>query len=206
MRQGSGFSGIRTLGGSGSGGHRLVVRFPEPSTRTRIALAATVSLLFAACAPPGPRPAYNRDQGEWVATQPPGYSWNTPSDMGRPRGDASDLRRVAEGYLGVKYRWGGRDKGGMDCSGFVTRVFEEAHQMQLPRNSAAMARYGKKVDKDDLQPGDLVFFKRVRIDHVGIYMGDGYFIHSQSGIGVTYTKLESPYFSTHYAGAKRVLN
>jgi cell wall-associated NlpC family hydrolase len=78
--------------------------------------------------------------------------------------------------------------------------------MQLPRSSAAMARYGKKIDKDDLKPGDLVFFKRVRIDHVGIYMGDGYFIHSQSGIGVTYTKLESAYFSTHYAGAKRVVN
>ena len=88
----------------------------------------------------------------------------------------------------------------------VQRVFDEVHGMQLPRNSAAMARYGKKVDKDDLRPGDLVFFKRVRIDHVGIYMGDGFFIHSQSGIGVTYTKLDAPYFSTHYAGAKRVVN
>lgn len=162
--------------------------------------------ILIACAPPGPRPAYSRERGTWSDAQPPGYSWTAPDELGRPSGDASDLRRVAETYLGVRYRWGGADRNGMDCSGFVQRVFDEAQSMQLPRNSAAMARYGKKVDKEDLKPGDLVFFKRVRIDHVGIYMGDGYFIHSQSGIGVTYTKLESPYFSEHYAGAKRVLN
>lgn len=163
-------------------------------------------VMMAACAPPGPRPAYSRSEGTWSDARPPGYSWTRPADLGRPRGDESDLRRVAESYLGVKYKWAGGDRSGMDCSGFVQRVFDEAHDMQLPRNSAAMARYGKKIDKDELKPGDLVFFKRVRIDHVGIYMGDGYFIHSQSGIGVTYTKLESPYFSTHYAGAKRVIN
>jgi cell wall-associated NlpC family hydrolase len=162
--------------------------------------------LVAACAPPGPRPAYSRDAGTWSSPQPPGYSWTSPEDLGRPSGDASDLRRVAESYLGVRYRWGGADRKGMDCSGFVQRVFDETYKMQLPRNSAAMARYGKSIDREDLQPGDLVFFKRVRIDHVGIYMGDGYFIHSQSGIGVTYTKLDAPYFSTHYAGARRVLN
>ena len=138
--------------------------------------------------------------------QASGYSRTAPADLGRPRGDASDLRRVAESYLGVRYRWGGNDRNGMDCSGFVQRVFDEAHRLQLPRNSAAMARYGKKVDRDDLEPGDLVFFKRVRIDHVGIYMGDGYFIHSQSSVGVTYTRLDAAYFSKHYAGAKRVLN
>jgi cell wall-associated NlpC family hydrolase len=78
--------------------------------------------------------------------------------------------------------------------------------MRLPRSSAAMARYGKDVDREDLQPGDLVFFKTLRINHVGIYMGDGYFIHSQSGIGVTYTRLDAPYFASHYAEAKRVVN
>jgi hypothetical protein len=163
-------------------------------------------LLVASCAPPGPRPAYSREQGGWVESQPQGYSWTTPDDLGRPRGSESTLRKVAESYLGVPYRWGGSDRKGMDCSGFVQRVFDEAHQMQLPRNSAAMARYGKPVSRGDLKPGDLVFFKRVRIDHVGIYMGDGYFIHSQSGIGVTYTRLDAPYFSTHYAEAKRVAN
>ena len=179
---------------------------PKPSSQTLLICVSALALALTACAPPGPRPAYSRDQGGWVEPQAPGYSWTTPSELGRPRGSETELRRVAESYLGVRYRWGGSDRKGMDCSGFVQRVFDEAYQMQLPRNSAAMARYGKSVSRDDLKPGDLVFFKRVRIDHVGIYMGDGYFIHSQSGIGVTYTKLEAPYFATHYAEAKRVVN
>jgi cell wall-associated NlpC family hydrolase len=122
--------------------------------------AIIAAMMAAACAPPGPRPHYSRDQGTWIDAQPPGYSWTTPSELGRPRGSETELRRVAESYLGVRYRWGGHDRDGMDCSGFVQRVFDEAHGMQLPRNSAAMARYGKKVDREDLQPGDLVFFKR----------------------------------------------
>lgn len=182
----------------------------QARSRRASALQAAVALCcvvaLAACAPPGPRPAYSRAEGTWKEPRPSGYSWTTPAELGRPRGDESALRRVAESYLGVRYKWAGSDRGGMDCSGFVQRVFDEVHGMQLPRNSAAMARYGKSIDKSALKPGDLVFFKRVRIDHVGIYMGEGYFIHSQSGIGVTYTKLESPYFSTHYAGAKRVVN
>jgi cell wall-associated NlpC family hydrolase len=182
------------------------IRWAMHASPLRIFIALCGCLLLAACAPPGPRPAYSREEGTWSAPQPPGYSWTTPEDLGRPAGDDSELRRVAETYLGVRYRWGGADRNGMDCSGFVQRVFDEAQGMQLPRSSAAMARYGKKVDKDELRPGDLVFFKRVRIDHVGIYMGDGYFIHSQSGLGVTYTRLDAHYFSSHYAGAKRILN
>jgi cell wall-associated NlpC family hydrolase len=189
------------------GAVRIVGAIHELPLRAAIIVGSTIAVvMMAACAPPGPRPAYSRDQGTWSAAQAPGYSWTSPSDLGRPGGDASELRRIAESYLGVKYRWAGTDRNGMDCSGFVQRVFEEAHQMQLPRSSAAMARYGKQVDRDELEPGDLVFFKRERIDHVGIYMGDGYFIHSQSGIGVTYTKLDGPYFSDHYAGAKRIVN
>ena len=162
--------------------------------------------LFTACAPPGPRPAYSRESGTWVSFQTDDYSWTSPGEAGRPSASESELRMVAESYLKTPYRYGGKTRKGMDCSGFVQQVFEETYKLRLPRNSAAMARYGKDIDKEDLQPGDLVFFKTIRISHVGIYMGDGYFIHSQSGIGVTYTKLESPYFSSHYAEAKRVIN
>ena len=183
-------------------GRRLVRAGGGIAVLTLIAALAVVT----ACAPPGPRPAYSRTEGTWSTARIPGYSQTSPTELGRPRGNESTLRRVAESYLGVKYKWAGDDRDGMDCSGFVQRVFDEAYGLQLPRNSAAMARYGKNIDKNKLQPGDLVFFKRVRIDHVGIYMGEGYFIHSQSRIGVTYTKLESAYFSTHYAGAKRVVN
>ena len=170
-----------------------------------VALASLLAL--AACAPPGPRPAYSRESGTWVSFQNDDYSEDkAPAELHRPRGSETDLRRVAESYLKVPYRYGGKSRKGMDCSGFVQQVFEEAFKVRLPRSSAAMARYGKEIDKSELQPGDLVFFKRIRIDHVGIYMGDGYFIHSQSGLGVTYTKLDAYYFSSHYAEAKRVIN
>ena len=172
-----------------------------------VIVASAIPFLLAACAPPGPRPAYSRESGTWVSFQTDDYSWTSPAETGRPgSGAAPELRTIAESYLRTPYRYGGKSRKGMDCSGFVQQVFEEAYKMRLPRSSAAMARYGKDVDKEDLQPGDLVFFKTFRISHVGIYMGDGYFIHSQSGIGVTYTKLESPYFNTHYAEAKRVVN
>jgi cell wall-associated NlpC family hydrolase len=164
------------------------------------------AMLLVSCAPPGPRPAYSRESGTWVSFQTDDYSWTSPADLGRPSGSESELRTVAESYLKVPYRYGGSTRKGMDCSGFVQQVFDEAYKMRLPRSSAAMARYGKDVDKDELQPGDLVFFKTLRINHVGIYMGEGYFIHSQSGLGVTYTRLDAPYFSSHYAEAKRVLN
>ena len=170
-------------------------------------LAAACVLAIVACAPPGPRPAYSRESGTWVSFENEDYSPDAaPEELHRPRGSESELRKVAESYLKVPYRYGGKSRKGMDCSGFVQQVFEEAFKLRLPRSSAAMARYGKEIDKDELRPGDLVFFKRIRIDHVGIYMGDGYFIHSQSGLGVTYTKMDAHYFSKHYAEAKRVIN
>jgi cell wall-associated NlpC family hydrolase len=69
-----------------------------------------------------------------------------------------------------------------------------------------MSHFGREVSKGDLEPGDLLFFKGlIFIDHTGIYMGNGYFIHCQSGVGVNYTRLDAPYFAAHFAGAKRVI-
>ncbi|HAO99795.1 MAG TPA: peptidase P60 [Fibrobacteres bacterium] len=121
-------------------------------------------------------------------------------------GSVSDLRKVAESYLGVSYVFGGQSRNGMDCSGFVRQVYKEAKGIELPHNAAAISHYGRAVSKSDLEPGDIVFFKGLFfIEHTGIYMGNGYFIHSQSGVGVNYTQLDSPYFAAHFAGAKRVI-
>lgn len=174
------------------------------------------------CAPPGPRPYYSRHSGHYITPKSQDYTTSPLRGEGGGnekkmpggttplpphRGKGSGIRGVAESYLGTPYRFGGQSRSGIDCSGFVQKVFRDALQIQLPRNSAAMSRHGKAVSKGSLKPGDLVFFKGfLFIDHVGIYMGDGYFIHSQSGIGVTYTRLDAPYFGAHYAGAKRVLD
>jgi cell wall-associated NlpC family hydrolase len=160
-------------------------------------------LLIAGCAPIGPRPYYSRDLGRWISSPGKNYSVTPPS--GLPASE-SKLRQVAESYLGVPYVFGGQSREGMDCSGFVRQVFDEAEGVQLPHNASAMSSYGQEISKSDLKPGDILFFKGLLfIDHAGIYMGNGYFIHSESGVGVNYTRLDAPYFSAHFAGAKRVL-
>jgi lipoprotein Spr len=105
----------------------------------------------------------------------------------------------------VRYHFGGQSRSGMDCSGFVRQVFMETYGIKLPHNSLAMSIQGVPVKKADLKLGDLVFFKHFWVvDHTGIYMGKGYFIHSATSIGVSYSSLDAPYFMDHYAGARRI--
>ena len=174
-------------------------------------LYIVLALLITACAPPGPRPYYSRDAGDWVSSPIVGQTYTTTPPSSLPTSHSlpvseSKLRTVAESYLGVPYVFGGQSRDGMDCSGFVRQVFNEASGIQLPHNAAAMSHYGRDVSKNDLEPGDILFFKGLFfIEHAGIYMGNGYFIHSQSHVGVNYTLLSTTYFTEHLAGAKRVM-
>ncbi len=179
------------------------MRVPERSRRVIRPCIFAVALFIMACAPTGPRPYYSREAGDWVSGGGKNYSVTPPASLPH---SGSRLRQVAESYLGVAYRFGGQSRDGMDCSGFVRQVFDEAEGVKLPHNAAAMSHYGKEVDKSDLEPGDILFFRGMLfIEHAGIYMGNGYFIHSQSSVGVNYTRLDSPYFASHLAGAKRVM-
>jgi cell wall-associated NlpC family hydrolase len=113
----------------------------------------------------------------------------------------------ALGWLGVKYRFGGQDeKRGFDCAGLVRRVFSTV--TDLPRTAAAQFRQGCIVQRNELQPGDLVFFRdtyKRGISHVGIYIGDGEFVHAASRRrAVTVDRLDSPYFDKRFAGGRRV--
>jgi len=115
---------------------------------------------------------------------------------------------LAQNYLGVKYRWGGNSPDtGFDCSGLVNFVMEKSLGLRLPRSAAQIAEMGVKVDRDALQPGDLVFFNTLgrRYSHVGIYMGDDRFVHSPSSGGVV--RIESmslAYWAKRYNGARRL--
>lgn len=97
---------------------------------------------------------------------------------------------------------------GFDCSGFVRYVFAHAVGLELPTNAAAQFLAGLKVQRGDMQPGDLVFFHtggRKRISHVGIYIAHGRFIHSPSaGKTVEVSSLDDAYWSEHFAGARRL--
>jgi lipoprotein Spr len=116
------------------------------------------------------------------------------------------LENEMDKYLGVRYRYGGTGVAGMDCSGFVSRVFLDALDIKLPRSSAAQAKVGVAVSKANLQFGDLVFFKirRNRISHVGIYVGDGNFVHASTKLGVIVSSLSEKYYKRTYATARRI--
>lgn len=90
------------------------------------------------------------------------------------------IEKVAKRHLGTKYVWGGNGKIGHDCSSFTQEVFEQ-NGIEIPRNSWKQAEVGTKIRKRDLKKGDLIFFnskKQKRVNHVGIYLGNGKFIHA----------------------------
>ena len=112
-------------------------------------------------------------------------------------------------YIGVRYRFGGTTREtGLDCSGLMFNVFQHAG-VDLPRRSSDMARLGIRVSKDDLRPGDLVFFntRRQAYSHVGLYVGDGQFLHAPSSGGqVRLDNMNARYWLARFNGARRLLS
>jgi cell wall-associated NlpC family hydrolase len=109
--------------------------------------------------------------------------------------------------IGVRYRRSGdRPQTGFDCSGFVRYVFREGVGLTLPRVSREISKTGEPVLKDELEPGDLVFFNTMRhaFSHVGIYLGDHLFIHApRTGESVRIDSLQEHYWARRYDGARR---
>ena len=140
------------------------------------------------------------------AILPVGATLLVPADPGGHRTGGQSFVEAAMQYRGVRYRYGGMTTRGMDCSGLVARVLA-IHGIDAPHNSRALYRLGRAVSRRDLRPGDLVFFDTNGrgISHVGIYVGEGKFIHASSGRGrVRIDTLEEGYYHRKYAGARRV--
>ena len=122
----------------------------------------------------------------------------------------SDLVVTAMGFLGVPYRRGGNDADtGFDCSGFVRSMYERTVGLVLPRLAKDQAAATQPIDKQELKPGDLVFFNTMKraFSHVGIYVGEGKFIHSpKPGAQVRVEDMHQAYWERRFDGARRVVN
>lgn len=121
-------------------------------------------------------------------------------------GERPDIVRTALAYRGSRYVRGGTGRRGFDCSGFTRHVFAK-YGKNLPHYSKAQADCGRPVQRDDLQPGDLVFFHTHRpgISHVGIFIGDDKFVHASTRRrGVIVSSLKQPYYASRYRGARRI--
>jgi cell wall-associated NlpC family hydrolase len=129
-----------------------------------------------------------------------------PEKLIMPEGDGSPVLELAAQFLGQPYRFGS-DYGAFDCSGFVRRVFLKVG-IDLPHSAREQFMFGDRVSRDDLEPGDLVFFRNARrrsVTHVGIYVGEDKFVHAATHGGqVQVDSLDESYYAHHYIGARRI--
>ncbi|GAB7026281.1 NlpC/P60 family protein [Geotalea toluenoxydans] len=128
-------------------------------------------------------------------------------DHAKAHGDMGAIAaRTAERFVGIPYRWGGDTVvDGMDCSGFARAVYNLCG-VNIPRSSREQFKVGDNISKADLKDGDLVFFgnSEAEINHVGIYIGDGRFVHApRRGDDIKISGIEEAYFIKRFIGAKR---
>ncbi|MBU3014541.1 C40 family peptidase [Poseidonibacter lekithochrous] len=110
-------------------------------------------------------------------------------------------------WKGVKYKYGGNSKKGIDCSAFIQKAFKKTLSIKIPRTTLQQSKKGKSIKKSQLKLGDLVFFKTGRNSrHVGIYLEKGKFMHASTKKGVTISKLDNTYFHKHYWKSQRILD
>ncbi|MFS8063094.1 MAG: C40 family peptidase [Luteimonas sp.] len=169
--------------------------------RGRFVAAVLGCLLLVACGHDAVRPTTHR------AAAAPARSWATNAPADPAAANAVLMRAIS--LVGTPYRYGGNTPaGGFDCSGLVNYVYRDMLDLRLPRSSRDLANWqGPRIDPRRLTAADLVFFgSGGEVSHVGIYVGEGRFVHAPSSGGtVRLDHLDGPYWRDHYSGAKRIL-
>jgi probable lipoprotein NlpC len=116
------------------------------------------------------------------------------------------LYSFIDNWMGTKYRYGGLQKSGIDCSGLVYLLFKEVYNKELPRNTSQQANVIKKKYENQLKEGDLVFFDYdgKKLSHVGVFLQNGYYVHASTQKGVIISKLKDPYTYKYFSKAGSV--
>lgn len=115
------------------------------------------------------------------------------------------LYTFIDDWFGTRYRFGGTTKKGIDCSSLTGQLLKDVYNLEVPRTAREQYAASFRVEKENMIEGDLVFFNtRGGISHVGIFLGEGYFVHASSSSGVTISHLEDAYFKNRFLGAGRV--
>jgi len=166
-------------------------------------LCILLALTSASCAAIEPAPDSIRAQTE-ISMQTP---LNAEAEEHWPE-RAREVLVNALSLTGIRYKYGGNSpETGFDCSGFVRYVYQQTANLSLPHSARAISQLGKSVQKNELKPGDLVFFNTLKsaFSHVGIYLGDNRFIHSpSSGGGVRVEDMQTSYWTKRFNGAQRI--
>ena len=117
-----------------------------------------------------------------------------------------ELYAFIDEWLGVKYKYGGTSKKGVDCSGFTNMLYNKVFNKELPRSSSDIAAVAKSVSKKELSEGDFVFFsiRSNKVDHVGVYLTNNRFVHASTSKGVIISNLEHPYYAKHFKTGGRL--
>ncbi|MCK6391735.1 MAG: NlpC/P60 family protein [Azonexus sp.] len=147
--------------------------------------------------------------GNAVAEEAPKKPTSQPSLLERYTSATQDVILEGLRLVGVRYQLGGTSENGLDCSGFVQKVFQNSIGAYLPRTAREQSEVGTQVDINQLKAGDLVFFNTMRrtFSHVGIYLGDNHFLHApRSGAEVRVESMDNSYWMSRYNGARRIID
>lgn len=190
---------------------RSTTAAPEPLRRSCLVwgLAWGAAVLLAGCSsPPARRSAPT--SGVSAGPTPTNPAASRPQPSGSYNSVRNDVTMVALSLLDTPYAWGGRGPAtGFDCSGLVAHVMREGGGLRVKGSAADLGRMSRPIDRADLQPGDLVFFNTLgaRHSHVGVYVGDGRFVHaSNPRTGVRIDALSSTYYAQRFEGAHTLLD
>ncbi|MEE2604345.1 MULTISPECIES: NlpC/P60 family protein [unclassified Alcanivorax] len=198
----------------------MALPLPYPSMRYATLLFTCLMLLLAGCASRSPvAPESMTEAPAAIRAKQKARSGNSAPDLqAQQEMDALvadvmaevpplrvSLEAQHEDWKGVPYRYGGLSPRGVDCSGFVYLTFLSRLGMEVPRTTTELLQSGEKVKRDEIQVGDLVFFRTGPGNrHVGIYMGNGDFLHASSSQGVMTSSLSNPYWHRRYWQARRL--